>query len=286
MAVQNADAVAVTGGTATNLSGLNADGATLFVDAVNHRLGVKTATPAYDLDVAASVLGTRLSGAVGLGVPPVPANQLTTGTAPVVFGGPVGVGVSAPTRPLEVSGLTFLSSAVGIGVAPNPSYSLLAAFQSRFDGNVGILTAGAPTVPLDVNGNSRLGGPVGISVAPSGSWSLLLALDLAAKPNGGSWSNSTSSRALKQDIADLTGALATLLRLRGRTWRWADDQPELETQLPGTQTGFVLEEVGEVMPHWMQAGGTAYQERGFAALVVEALRELTGRVVALEARPS
>ena len=105
------------------------------------------------------------------------------------------------------------------------------------------------------------------------------------QPGGGPWYNISSMRHLKRDIADLRGALANLLTLRGRTWYWAEDQPALEADMPGRQVGFVLEEVEATHPHWIregEPGRKAYKEQGFSALVVEALRELTVRVTALE----
>ena len=104
---------------------------------------------------------------------------------------------------------------------------------------------------------------------------------------GRPWATSTSSAALKEQIAPLTGALDTVLRLQGKTWRWREEQAELERLLPGLQVGFVLEDIMQAMPQWVcqsVTGRTGYEERGLSALFVEAVRELAQRVETLEAR--
>ena len=95
----------------------------------------------------------------------------------------------------------------------------------------------------------------------------------AAKPGGGSWSNS-SDRRLKKNIEDLDGALETLLALRGVTFEYKD--PASINELDGTRMGFIAQEVEEVIPDWVSEkpdGMKMVTVRGFEALAVEALRE-------------
>ncbi len=115
-------------------------------------------------------------------------------------------------------------------------------------------------------------GNVGIGTnAPS----FLLHVDgSAGKPGGGSWSVASDAR-LKTNVAELDGALAKLLELRGVTYQYKD--PAAIHELEGEQTGFLAQEVERVFPEWVETGADGYKRlsiRGFEALTVEALREL------------
>ena len=91
------------------------------------------------------------------------------------------------------------------------------------------------------------------------------------------------SQALKRHIQPLTGALATLLRLEGRTFEW--DEPVHAALLPGRQAGLIAENIQTVIPAWVDTnaeGVLEVTERGSLAYVVEALRELDTRLKAVE----
>ncbi|MEM7205404.1 MAG: FG-GAP-like repeat-containing protein [Planctomycetota bacterium] len=126
----------------------------------------------------------------------------------------------------------------------------------RVSGNVGINTT-APAFKLEVNGS-------------------------AGKPGGGSWSVSSDAR-LKKNVRGLEGALDTLLALRGVTFEYKD--PEAIHELPGERIGFIAQEVERVVPDWVEdaAGYKRLTIRGFEALAVEALREMSRRSEALAA---
>lgn len=103
------------------------------------------------------------------------------------------------------------------------------------------------------------------------------------KPGGGPWADSSDAR-LKTAVAPLTGALAVLLRLQGRTFEWTE--PQRAALFPGTEIGLLAQEVQQVMPQWVRpdvAGYLTLSPRGFEALVVEAVREVVTRLEALEA---
>ena len=96
----------------------------------------------------------------------------------------------------------------------------------------------------------------------------------AGKPGGGSWAVASDAR-LKENVAELDGALEKLMRLRGVTFEYID--PESIGELPGTQTGMIAQEVAEVFPEWVEEAPDGYLRlsiRGFEALTVEALRDL------------
>lgn len=119
---------------------------------------------------------------------------------------------------------------------------------------------------------ARSSGFVGVGTA---SPSFLLHVNgTAGKPGGGSWSVASDSR-LKTNVAELDGALAKLLELRGVTYEYRD--PAAIHELEGEQAGFLAQEVERVFPEWVETGADGYKRlsiRGFEALTVEALREL------------
>ena len=131
--------------------------------------------------------------------------------------------------------------------AGGPATSAL--YISRVNGNVGIATV-TPGFNFEVNGS-------------------------AGKPGGGSWSVSSDAR-LKKNVEDLDDALETLLALRGVSYEYKD--PEAIGELAGERLGFIAQEVEQVIPDWVGEKADGYKHltiRGFEALAVEALRELS-----------
>lgn len=108
------------------------------------------------------------------------------------------------------------------------------------------------------------------------------------KSGGGNTWDQVSDLRLKQDIQPLEGALERLLQLRGVRFEYRVPELPGGIELPrGVQTGFLAQEVREVFPDWVHESREGYLsigERGTTALLVEALRELTARNDALEAR--
>jgi hypothetical protein len=105
----------------------------------------------------------------------------------------------------------------------------------------------------------------------------------AGKPGGGSWT-ATSDVRLKKSIAPLRDSLDRLLRLRGVTFEYAD--PARPLYIPGVQTGMIAQEVEQVFPEWIDETDDGWKTltfRGFEALAVEALRELSDRLASAEA---
>ncbi len=105
----------------------------------------------------------------------------------------------------------------------------------------------------------------------------LLATQNAFKPGGGPWAVLSDARQ-KKNIAPLHGSLSTLLSLRPVTYEYADASQRM--YLPGTQTGFVAQEVQKVLPSWIDEspdGTLLLTPRGFEAMVVDAMQELSQR---------
>ena len=140
------------------------------------------------------------------------------------------------------------------------------------------------------NVSHRFGGGTGFSnvllnlSAETWDFGLNISGGDAGKPGGGSWANTSDVR-LKKNIHDLDGALDTLLALRGVTYEYKD--PEAIGELDGVRTGFIAQEVEEVIPDWVWEAQDGYKRvtiRGFEALTVEALRELEAENEELRSR--
>lgn len=102
----------------------------------------------------------------------------------------------------------------------------------------------------------------------------LLATANAFKPGGGPWAVLSDARQ-KKNIAPLHGSLGTLLSLRPITYEYND--PSNPMYRPGTQTGFVAQEIRKVLPEWIDEspdGTLLLTPRGFEAMVVDAMQEL------------
>lgn len=200
--------------------------------------------------------------------------------------GSVGIGTATPLSPLHVEGgIRSAGASGGQVVCYNPNNQDAAAQLSWLN----------DVARLRISGTS-VGSQNGLDIQTQGDVSLMRllhngnvgigtttpAFDLevngtAAKPGGGSWSVSSDAR-LKKDVADLEGALETLLALRGVTFEYID--PAAIGELEGRRTGFIAQEVEQVLPDWVgeRDDGTKYLTiRGFEALAVEALRELVQR---------
>jgi hypothetical protein len=96
----------------------------------------------------------------------------------------------------------------------------------------------------------------------------------AFKPGGGAWSVFSDAR-LKQNVADVQGALDGLLALRSVTYEYKHPAEIHET--PGRHVGFIAQEVEKVFPEWVgeREDGMKYVAvKGFESLTVAALREL------------
>jgi hypothetical protein len=108
----------------------------------------------------------------------------------------------------------------------------------------------------------------------------------ALKMGGGDWGTLSDLR-LKKQVEPLTGALDKLLALEGVTFEYNEKAIGLGLAKPGANTGFVAQQVKEVMPEWVGETSDGYlfvEERGTTALMVEALRELREENARLEAR--
>jgi hypothetical protein len=96
--------------------------------------------------------------------------------------------------------------------------------------------------------------------------------------NGTNEFGCSSDRRLKQNIAPLTDALNTLLRLKGVTYDWKKPE-EQGKNARMRQTGFIAQDVEGVFPNWVDENADGYktlaiQPAQVTALEVESIRAL------------
>ena len=108
------------------------------------------------------------------------------------------------------SGSVFLNGDVGIIAAPQGAYALVIGGKNMLLQS-GAVSVWAWTPSINCTSQTMQGFP-----AERGS-------------------NSSSRLEFKDDVQPAHGALATLLSLQGRTWRWST--LDLENLLPGRQAG-------------------------------------------------
>lgn len=136
-------------------------------------------------------------------------------------------------------------------------------FNVYAEGGARIFAAGqtTPSLIVDAAGN------VGLGTATPGF--TLEVNGLAHRADNASTWTVTSDARLKRNVHTITGALETVLSLRGVTFEYADPG------LPGLRRGFIAQEVEQVLPEWVEDGADGYKRLtvdGFEALAVEALR--------------
>ena len=269
-------------------------------------LGTPAPTEPTRLRVAGDV---RLDNRLGIGeAPAAPYFFIVAAGLLSLFRDKVGIGGGAPTDTLTVTGTATCNGPVGLGEVSNSQYRLLVAgsLPSLFRGPLGV-GGGPPTDTLTVTGTAYITGPVGLGQALDPSLQLVVASGASifrgavgmgnttpgaftlnvfgsAGNNGGVWSNTTSFAHLKQGVVPIVGALAQVKRLRPRQWHWDAGVAAQTARLPGM--GFVLEEVGEDFPVWVERDQTgaaiALREVGATALLVAAVQELSLRLASLE----
>ena len=141
--------------------------------------------------------------------------------------------------------------------------------------------------------------------------SLWLQTNTAYKPGGGSWSNTSSDRRVKQNENELSGSLDIIKTLKPKTFEFKNqNRPEIEK---GIQIGFIAQDVEEVRPNWVHTvphtsgsfdiisiDPTYYDENksgsvdiktisfgtDMTAILVGAIKELNAKVEMLEAKLS
>jgi hypothetical protein len=267
-------------------------GSIVAFDGMNNKVGIGTDNPSKLLDVAgdAYVFGSLSLGGGALSQSRLFDNDdgilhIQSSGSTVTFDGlnnKVGIGTDNPSKLLDVAGDAYVFGSLSIGGG--------ALSQSRlFDNNYGILhiQSGGNTVAFDGTNNVVRIGMVGLPLP--GVMKLHVLGDAVVEGDLFAYNfPGPSDVRLKRDIQPLDGALEKLLALRGVEFEWARD--DLARLRPGRQPGLIADEVERVFPNWVRADPVSNMKhvgpQGFEALVVEALRQLTKRIEALEAENS
>ena len=214
---------------------------------------------------------------------------------------PVSVTVAAVTYPTQTP--TPLSVALGgtglsaVGSAGQVLASDGAGMVWGSGSGTGTVTSVATSSPL-TGGTITSSGTIGIQAA-SGSQNGYMSSADKAKLDAATASSTagtlvlrdasgdiyghdivaTSDERLKANIATIEGALAKVLSMRGVTFEWKND-------LGPRRMGLIAQEVGQVVPEVVMLGdghlGVSYGP--LIGLLIEAVKELSARVAAVEAR--
>jgi hypothetical protein len=97
---------------------------------------------------------------------------------------------------------------------------------------------------------------------------------------------SPSDSRLKENVKPLTGALGKVMQLQGCTFDWKEDSEQHTMVGLREDIGFIADDVKEVVPNMVRMGQDGYlslRDRGFSALLVEAMKEQQAQIAALRA---
>ena len=119
----------------------------------------------------------------------------------------------------------------------DPSGIAIYAYGNRYD----IYAANSSAM-------SVFAGRVGIGMDPSTSYQLQLSQDTAAKPGGGSWTNSSSDRRVKQDIEPFSDGLEAIKQINPVWYRY-NGKAGMPKPENGRYVGVVAQEIKEIAPY-------------------------------------
>ena len=191
------------------------------------------------------------------------------------FQGNVGIAVGSPRQQLSIGAHLDLYS----GNANNPTRPSICGSGSD---NLILNAVGAGAVYL--NSESGTGG-VHVRNGQGGEAARFFASGnfqiqgQAYKSGGGSWAVLSDERLKTEVVALESGTLERLLSLGSYRFRYNDEGRQRHGG-EGEYIGFMAGEVEDVFPDWIsrdEEGYLSVGEQGFAALVVQALRELQAR---------
>jgi hypothetical protein len=225
------------------------------------------------------------------------------------FEGRVGVGTTTPTDEIHISapagesafrvqhdGLTRIRVNANGGVSLGGNSTIVPAGDTYVAGKLGV-GENQPTAKLTVDSDTgewplsiRADGDLSMVVIDDGNVEILTSLSIgtnslvhnfdlavdgtAAKPGGGGWSVFSDQR-LKKNITPMLGSLDTISALRPVSFEYT--QKDHFSYAPGTQFGFIAQEVQQVLPQWVNIADDGYlylDQTGYEALIVDAIQEL------------
>ncbi|MBL4808525.1 MAG: tail fiber domain-containing protein [Phycisphaerales bacterium] len=179
------------------------------------------------------------------------------------FSGNVGISTSNPTANLHIN------SASGTDIfRVQKSGSTKMLINANGGISLGVYNSSVPDGDTLVAGNLTVG---------TNSHSTTFDLNVsgtAGKTGGGSWAVFSDQR-LKKNITPMTGSLNLISALRPVNFQYKPSDHFSYT--PGTQRGFIAQEVAKVIPQWVHTAKDGYlylDQTGYEALIVDAIQEL------------
>ncbi|MEK2646552.1 tail fiber domain-containing protein [Bdellovibrio sp. BCCA] len=242
-------------------------------------LGLGTNTPGQPLAIWNEFTGT--TGGYGANI-----DLRTYGGASVIYGAGSG-GTRAAPNALAPDNTLLILSGDGYDGANWPSQKATIKFKAAgswggsstptymtFSTTPIGSTNQAERMRIDSNGN------VGIGITSPG-----YTLHVNGPAAGTSAWQTTSDRRYKKNIEVLPGALAKILRLRGVSFQWRqEDFPSMKF-MDGNDIGVIAQEVEAVYPEAVTTGTNGYKTVGYSKLVaplIESTKELYGMCKANE----
>jgi len=236
---------------------LNVDTSTLYVDAVNNRVGIGTSSPAYKLDV---------NGDFNI-------NAANTDDIMFIRGTFVGTNTAADTgiirigggEPNQIRGFlemrqvfdgTFTDTDFGI-IATDGGVAVTEVLTVKGTGNMGVGTQ-TPAYKLDVNGNVR--GDIFYS-------------------DNNSFVQTPSDIRLKKNISSYNYITDKLTLLNIVNWEWNDVRAELlegrnskDKIMRKTESGLIAQEVESLFPDLVSVDNTGYKTLSYIGFIVPLLK--------------
>lgn len=143
--------------------------------------------------------------------------------------------------------------------------------------------SGGATITDDISTN--LTHYLGMSRASSGSWTTAYtsSTKLYFNPSTGILAatifQSLSDETQKTDIVDITNAVDTVNQLEGVEFNWIDNNKK--------SAGVIAQQLESILPHLVETSGSGLKSVNYAGIIgylIEAVKELSERVIELEAK--
>jgi hypothetical protein len=211
----------------------------LLLQPLGGKVGIGTSSPGSQLSVASGVsIGSYAAAAPDSGL---------------LVSGKVGIGTDNPFRNLSVAVPAGQTVAAIFSTSDFISAGSGTGLQVYFGASTGDTYAVLDVKSNGLNSWNNLilqsgGGGVGIGTTDPGSYKLLVN-GSAAKPGGGSWTDSSDER-LKTDITHINSddALSKILALKPVTFAWRNPDLHGGDQAPG---GFIAQDLMQIFPEFV-----------------------------------
>lgn len=274
-------------------AGYSAASASDFNTFVGYKAGQSVTTGANNVIVgAATVVGAE--------------ENLTTGSGNILVGTGVALSSSTASGQLNVGNIIYGANNIGtgqtvstgtVGIGTTTPWGRLSVKGSGTEAGLAFVVAdNADTPRLIIRDNGIIG--VGTITPDEGRIEVkgdTVCVDTDGNDQATSCIADESDERLKKNVAQLTGALDTILRLRGVRFDWRIDDPEIVIAHPligrfagrPHDVGVIAQEVAPVWPEAIDRetidGFYQVDYKKFVPLLIEGMKEQQGQVRALQA---